>query len=183
MADVGVRTARERDVAAIAEIQLVTWRTAYRDVLPPTMLEGLTVEAIAEHWGAAVASPPSARHRVLVANEGSVTVGFAAIGPAEEEGHDPPSTGSVSALLVEPRWGRRGHGSRLLAAGADLMRADGCRLAVTWLLEPDQISARFFRSAGWAPDGAARALDMDGRFVRELRMHVDLTDPSGDLEQ
>ena len=32
---------------------------------------------------------------------------------------------AVTDLLVEPRWGRRGHGSRLLAASVDLWRTDG----------------------------------------------------------
>ena len=36
-----------------------------------------------------------------------------------------PDLASVTDLLVEPRWGRRGHGSRLLAASVDLWRADG----------------------------------------------------------
>ena len=36
-----------------------------------------------------------------------------------------PGTAAVTDLLVEPRWGRRGHGSRLLAASVDLWREDG----------------------------------------------------------
>lgn len=147
-------------------------------MLPARLLDRLTVADVAQSWSAAVESPPSPRHHVMVAYEGAITVGFAAIGPADDEGHDPATTGLVSALLVEPRWGRRGHGSRLLAASADLLRADGCRVAATWLLEPDRISTGFFRSSGWALDGAVRALDMDGRLVSELRLHTDLAEPA-----
>lgn len=182
MAEAGVRAAAGPDVADIARIQLVTWRAAYGDVLPAGLLDRLTVDDFAQPWSAAVESPPSPRHHVLVAHEGAVTVGFAAIGPADDEDHDPATTGLVSALLVEPRWGRRGHGSRLLAASADLLRADGCRVAVTWLLEQDRISTGFFRSAGWARDGAVRALDMAGRLVSELRLHTDLIEPAGAVD-
>src|SRR5689334_23769018 len=41
----------------------------------------------------------------------------------------------INTLLVEPRWGRRGHGSRLLAAAVDLAREEGFTRALTWTLE------------------------------------------------
>jgi len=56
-----------------------------------------------------------------------VTVGFCAAGPAPDAElaaangslpADSASTGLVSTLLVEPRWGRRGHGGRLLEVGS-----------------------------------------------------------------
>ena len=45
-------------------------------------------------------------------------------GSRRGSGHDAsrPMSPSVTDLLVEPRWGRRGHGSRLLAACVDLWR-------------------------------------------------------------
>jgi GNAT superfamily N-acetyltransferase len=47
---------------------------------------------------------------------------------------------AITALLVEPRWGRRGHGSRLLAAVVDLARTGGFRTGVTWVLQADTAS-------------------------------------------
>ena len=60
---------------------------------------------------------------------------------------------------MEPRWGRRGHGSRLLAAVADVARGGGAARLQVWLPETDGVSAGFYESAGWAPDGWARTLD------------------------
>lgn len=167
MADVSVRPATPADVADIARLQLSTWRTAYASVLPERVLDALTEDEVALPWQASVAQPPSPAHRVLVALEGREVVGFAALEPADE-----PAAGLITTLLVEPRWGRRGHGSRLLAASIDLLRSDGCPTAVTWLLEADRVSQAFYTSAGWEPDGAARALDMDGRLVTEIRLHT-----------
>jgi hypothetical protein len=76
--------------------------------------------------------------------------------------------------VVEPRWCRRGHGSRLLAAAVDLWRADRFATAVAWAYEQDQASRRFLTGAGWAPDGARRALDVDDLLVPQLRLHVSL---------
>jgi GNAT superfamily N-acetyltransferase len=113
---------------------------------------------------------------VLVARERNLLVGFAAYGPAEltaGEFPDPAGpTAEVSTLLVEPRWGRRGHGSRLLAAVADLAVAGKSARLQVWLPEADRVSAAFYESAGWAPDGWARTLDTGSGTLREVRWHA-----------
>lgn len=174
MAEVSVRPAGPADVAEIARLQLSTWRTAYGSVLPERVLAALTQDEVAEQWASAVEHPPSPRHRVLVALEQQWAVGFAAMEPEDVPAE--PTAGLITTLLVEPRWGRRGHGSRLLAASVDLLHQDGCATAVTWLLESDRVAQAFFTSAGWEPDGAARALDMDGRLVTEIRLHTAISE-------
>lgn len=177
MADVSVRPARPEDARAMGRVQLRAWRAAYADVLPAELLAGLTVEALAERWRQAVAEPPSPRHRVLVAVEADQVVGFAAFGPPEDPDRDAAHDGELYTLLVDPAAGRRGHGSRLLAATADLLREDGCRTAVTWVLAADDVLRRFLAEAGWAPDGSHRDLDLLGdgtRLARQVRLHTDL---------
>ena len=179
MADVSVRTAGPDDVAEIVRIQLDTWRTAYAQILPAESLAALDEAAIQETWRAAVVEPPSPRHHVLVAEEQQWVVGFAAIGPADAVlagDPEPETTAAITALLVEPRWGRRGHGSRLLAASVDHWRGDGLTRAVVWLPEDDAASSAFYTSAGWARDGYVRALDTGAGTLREVRWHVSLID-------
>jgi GNAT superfamily N-acetyltransferase len=175
-ADAGVRRARPDDAAEIARIQAVTWRTAYRSVLPAAVLDDWDAEAVTARWRAAVDAPPTPGHGVLVALERDAIVGFAAYGPAELSSGERPDpagpTTEVSTLLVEPRWGHRGHGSRLLAAVADLAEADGAGRLQVWVLEPDTVSATFYDSAGWAPDGWARTLDTGDIPLREIRWHA-----------
>ena len=175
-ADASVRPARPADAAEIARIQAVTWRTAYRAVLPLEVLDGWDEALATASWHAAVTTPPTPGHGVLVALEGQSLVGFAAYGPAELSPDEQPDaagpTTEISTLLVEPRWGRRGHGSRLLAAVADLARDTGTARLQTWLLEPDTVSAGFFESAGWGPDGWARTLDTGATPLREVRWHA-----------
>jgi GNAT superfamily N-acetyltransferase len=181
--DVSVRPARSDDAAEIARIQLVTWRTAYRALLPKAVLDEWDADAAAASWRAAVASPPTPGHGVLVALERNTVVGFAAFGPAElaggETGDPAGPTAEVGTLLVEPRWGRRGHGSRLLAAVADVARGGGAARLQVWLPEADGVSAGFYESAGWAPDGWARTLDTgDAEPLREIRWHALLDEGS-----
>src|SRR5262249_37904865 len=160
----------------IARIQLDTWRQAYAGWLPGSVLAAVNPADAERSWRAAVAAPPSPRHHVLVAREQDWLVGFAAFGPSPEEAPEdgPVAAGLIAAMLVEPRWGRRGHGSRLLAATVDHLRADGLRTAQVWVPEPDAASLAFYTSAGWERDGYARGLETDGASVTEVRLHVSL---------
>lgn len=188
-----VRVAEPGDSGEVARIQLATWQVAYRRVIPRAVLDRLDAEWLSARWREAIVSPPTPEHRVLVAveqverptaNEApqAYRVGFAASGPADEaalapdENHNALSDGvvAVTELLVEPRWGRRGHGSRLLAASVDHWRAAGYRTAVAWAFREDAATVKFLTSAGWAPDGAARALDVEDLLVPQIRLRTTL---------
>lgn len=179
-----VRAARPPEADEVARLQLETWRVAYRRLLPARVLEALDPQQLAQRWRAAIEAPPTGRHRVLVAVEQGADdhlVGFAASGPADAEAAAPeqpppgPDTAAVTDLLVEPRWSRRGHGSRLLAASVELWRADRFTTAVAWVFDEDPATRRFLASAGWEPDGARRALDVDDLLVAQHRLHTSLT--------
>jgi GNAT superfamily N-acetyltransferase len=177
MADASVRPAGAADVAEIARIQVDTWQHGYRELLPRPVLAAVTLEAATAAWTAAVSSPPSARHHVLVGLEQDWLVGFVALGPADDLQPDDPSPGTTAAIgpvIVEPRWGRRGHGSRLMAAAVDTARADGMTQAVMWIPDGDTVTREFLLGAGWALDGLARELDTGEGVLRELRLHVAL---------
>lgn len=165
-----MRPARPEDAERVAGVQLSTWRTAY-SFLPADALD-VPPEQAAALWLRAIELPPTATHRVLVAMEGSELVGFAASGPSEDEA----DSVELTTLLVEPRWGRRGHGSRLLAATVDHWHQDAAKTAVSWVWERDAASRAFFTGAGWEPDGVARGLDTGPRVERQIRLHADVTE-------
>ncbi|HEY9481610.1 MAG TPA: GNAT family N-acetyltransferase [Micromonosporaceae bacterium] len=208
MANGFVRPARPFDASEIARIQLATWRTAYRRLLPRLVLAELDEAWMAEQWLAAIEGPPSSRHHIMIAIEQtgpppdesndpnadptgepvarSHVVGFVATGPADEaalapdEKPLPETTAAITDLLVEPRWGRRGHGSRLLASAVDGWRSEGFDTAVAWAYDRDPATRAFLSSAGWEPDGATRALDVDDLLVNQLRLHVALDFPDAE---
>ena len=175
-----VRPARESDAPQIASIQLSTWRTAYAKFIPAEVLDNLDHEWFTQQWREACTNPPSTEQQVFVAIEQDETdkdrletVGFAAVGPDTEE---ETGNGLVTELLVEPRFGRRGHGSRLLSAAVAHWRAHGILLARAWAFARDNASLNFYRAAGWETDGASRTLEMEATMVPQLRLHADLTE-------
>jgi ribosomal protein S18 acetylase RimI-like enzyme len=181
VADLSVRPAREADAVALAAVQVASWQVGYAATLPPAILDWLAAQAddFARAWAEAAVRPPTYRHRVLVACEGSDVVAGASLGPAEDEDLDPGTEAEVFTFAVDPAHRRAGHGSRLLSASVDLLRGAGFSAATIWLDRHDVASRELFTTAGWADDGSTRRLDLDGDgsvVVEQLRMHTDLTE-------
>ena len=132
-ADVSVRVGWADDAAGIAAVQVRAWREEYVDLLPAEVLDALDPDQFAAAWQASLTSPQDARNRVLVALERNTVRGFAVTGPATDPDGDPVADGEISELTVDPDQTRHGHGSRLVQACADTLRADRFRTALVWL--------------------------------------------------
>ncbi|QNN52225.1 GNAT family N-acetyltransferase [Nocardioides mesophilus] len=177
-ADVSVRVAWGEDAAAIAAVQVKAWRSEYAATLPAEVLASMDPADFAAAWEASLARPKDARNRVLVALERATVRGFAVTGPASDPDTDPVADGEILELSVDPDHTRQGHGSRLVQACAETLRADRFERAVTWLPSTDDVRRGFLAEAGWAPDGAHRELDLTGDGsvrVKQVRLHTDLS--------
>jgi GNAT superfamily N-acetyltransferase len=184
MAIAAVRAAAPTDVDEIARIQAETWATAYAALVPAEAIEQLRGPDARAAWAAAVDGG-----HVVVATEGDWTVGFAAAATPSRDDIEPARSGrgaqssassgrdavsgrwgEIGALLVEPRWGRRGHGGRLLAAAAEALSSAGAMYGLAWVPEADEATRRFYARAGWEPDGSVRAFDTGDVTLREIRL-------------
>lgn len=178
-ADVSVRVAWADDAEAIADVQVRSWRREYDGLLPADLLEAMDPADFAAAWHESLVRPKDARNRVLVALERNAVRGFAITGPAADPDCDPIADGEVSELTVDPAHTRQGHGSRLVQACVDTLRADRFTRAVLWLNSTDDARRGFLTEAGWAADGAHRELDLHGDGtvrVKQVRLHTDLSE-------
>ena len=171
VADASVRIARPADAPAVGLVQAAVWRDAYTAVLSPDVLEQFEGPAFARVWRASLATRPSPRHELLVACAGEQVVGFAAVGPSQDPDAS-PLTADLTALGVHPSARRQGHGSRLLNAAVDTLRAEGAETLHVWALAGDGDTRAFLTRAGLSPDGAFRdrVVSPEGATAREVRL-------------
>jgi ribosomal protein S18 acetylase RimI-like enzyme len=178
IAESSVRLALPAEADAIGEIQVVAWRRSYENLLPADVLADLNPAQFAAQWRAALLAPGEARNRVLVALAGRKLVGFAAITASDDPDADPRHDALVAELAVDPEATRAGHGSRLLNAVVDTIRADGFSRVTVWVNSTDDVLRGFYTESGWGADGAHRELDLygDGSVrVKQIRLHTDPT--------
>ncbi|MEX0913405.1 MAG: GNAT family N-acetyltransferase, partial [Demequina sp.] len=91
-------------------------------------------------------------------------VGFAAL----------TDVGDIIALEVAPEHRRAGHGSRLLAACVDTLRARGGEQVRLWTLDGDDAREAFLRQAGFAEGGVARTLEVPTGDLKEKLWRAEL---------
>ncbi len=174
-----VRPARPADVDTVVDVQVASWKEVYGALLPEAVVAeiggGEARKGFHAQWSAALESPPTSRHRLVVAtdeNDGVRTVvGFAAFGPAGDPDLWPATDAEVFALHVDPSLARRGHGGRLLNATVDHLVEDGFTTVHVWVPEAGNALRSFYESSGWAPDGARREIDL-GSALPMVRLHA-----------
>lgn len=171
-ADVSVRPATAEDAGLIARLQLASWGRLAEHLSPDAALPAPALEEITASWHQAVTAAPDRHHHVLVAVAGPTMVGFAALVPTVERPLNAdvadPSADTASAhgnarmeiigLEVDPRRTGEGHGSRLLAACADIASEAGAEMLQIWTAREDEARTRFLSSAGFGPTGLRRML-------------------------
>lgn len=171
------RLAWPQDAGSIADVQVAAWRRSYVGVLPDEVLAGLDRDSLVAAWREEIARPGEARQRILVALDEDRVVGYVLTAPATDPDCDPAVDGEIDDLTVHSEHEHGGHGSRLLHAAIDTLRADRFERAVVWLTSTDDARRAFLTESGWVADGAHRTLDLndDGKvLVNQVRLHVGL---------
>ena len=172
-----VRLALPAEAAQIAAVQRRTWTQQLPAEVAEEVLAGVDLETMAASWQAAIQRPPLAQFRVLVAVADSRVVGFAAVGPSDDPDAEHGEDGIVVEFAIDPLAQRSGHGSRLLNACVDTLRADGFERATWWVRSTDDPLRRFLVEAGWAADGGHQEVGLgdDAARVKLVRLHTDIS--------
>ena len=181
-----VRPARAGDAGDLARVQVASWLSCLCGIVPSSLLAELTSdEAFAvwrDRWRDAITSPPTSRHRVLVAVSGDPgareVVGFVSLGPATDADRWPGTDAEIYEFRVSPDRAGQGDDSRLLHAAADTLAGDGFGTVSIWVPEADAVLRRFLESAGWAADGARAEMDV-GTSVPVVRLHTAISESLG----
>jgi len=169
---VHLRHANEGDAPGIARVHVETWRAAYRDLLPASFLNALSVGARTEFWTAELHLMAAQRRPWVAESEGEV-VGFAAAGPTRDE-VAVETTGEIYALYVLPDCWDRGVGRSLLIHVERDLVEHGYSEAVQWVLADNQRARAFYQAAGWRADGATKRYPIGGSEVTEVRYRLAL---------
>lgn len=163
-----VRLALPSEAVDIARIQRRSW------ALNPALASAndlISAAEAARTWHEAIVRPPLAHLRVLVAIGTAGVAGFAVTGPLADP-DAAPTDGLIGEFVVDPAQLGAGHGSRLISAAVDTLRADGYETAQLWVPSTHDALRTFLASCGFAPDGAHKELHSDdGSVLKLVRVH------------
>jgi ribosomal protein S18 acetylase RimI-like enzyme len=138
-----IREATLEDSTEIARVQVDTWRTTYRGIVPQSFLDGMDYDVRAESWRNQLAGGSS---RIYVSELDGTICGFIGGGRLREPLSD--FDGEIYAIYLAVDAQRRGCGRTMMQQLAGKLLQDGLTGAVVWVLERNPACAFYERLGG-----------------------------------
>ena len=159
-----IRTAILDDAHRIAEIQVESWRVAYRGILPSEYLSGLDVNRKTELWKK---FSGDAKAPLFVALKGNEIIGFCHLIRARDA--DSERAAEIAGIYVDPIHWRRGYGRGLFSSALSFSEDQGFERVTLWVLVENTPARRFYESMGFLADGATKIEEGLGYSMNEIR--------------
>ena len=163
-----IRPAQLADAEEIARVQVESWRTTYKGIMPDEVLATLSVEVRLEMWRRPLSNPESLSI-IYVAETDGQTVGFAAGGP-ERTGHDVYKTELYAIYLLQAYQGR-GIGRALVQAVVGRLLDKGFRAMLVWVAAKNP-ATKFYAALGGQPF-ASKTESFGGGDIEEIAYGYD----------
>jgi ribosomal protein S18 acetylase RimI-like enzyme len=156
--DMKVRPAVVTDAPAVAAVHVQTWQTAYRGLVPDSVLDELSVQERASMWERGIP-----RGGVWVGLVDDEVAGFVAVGPSSE----PDAAFQLYAIYVLPSAWDTGLGHELARAALGDEQD-----VVLWVFEENPRARRFYERLGFRADGTAKTETIGGVELKEIRYRL-----------
>jgi Acetyltransferases len=145
-----IREATIHDAPRTAEIDVISSRYAYQNILSEELLKDLTVEnrvPVHTRWIS------EKRFDMYVYEDPDAGIVKAMMGVGMNEDDDKEGAFELHFIYVDPAYVRAGIGTELLKFFEQKGREKGCREFVIWVLEENTMGRNFYDKHGYAFDG------------------------------
>ena len=166
-----IREATVEDSARIAEIEVLSSRYAYKNIVSDECLyNDLTVEKripVYSNW------IEQKRFDLYVYEEPDTGLikGMMGIGMCEDE--DKENTFELHFIYLDPDYVRMGIGSEMLEFFENKGKVINCREFIIWVLEENAMGRKFYEKHSYRPDGKDKMFKRWGkREIRYIRENV-----------
>ena len=159
-----IRPAVFGDAEALAELETRIWRSAYRELLPQSLLDGLSEDHKAELWRKYLCEGIT----TFVLEEGARVLGFAGCGPAREPLNELPASEIYAIYLDDSLWGQ-GHGRALYERCRAELLEQGPQALVVWVLRQNRRARDFYERQGMVLEGSQKQEHLLGHPLPQVR--------------
>jgi ribosomal protein S18 acetylase RimI-like enzyme len=140
-----IRHARSSDAAGIAEAHDVSWRDAYRGLIPGVELERMIARRGPRWWRSAIMKGTG----LLVLDFEKQIAGYATYG--RNRVPSMPYSGEIFEIYLRPEHQGLGFGRDLFNAARRGLAEHGCLSTIVWALADNDKALAFYRRLGGLP--------------------------------
>lgn len=163
-----LRLAAKEDAQGIAAVHIASWKSAYKGIMPDSVLGTLDLENKIKGWERALADEGAP---IYVAVDDGIIVGFVHICTYRDGDLGPPAPGEITAIYLRPDVFGVGVGAKLFERALNELAARGYGQVVLWVLEENQRAIVFYQKYGFLPDGGEKVHPKSG--LKEIRFAVE----------
>ncbi|MGI6578277.1 MAG: GNAT family N-acetyltransferase [Eubacteriales bacterium] len=155
-----VRWMNDNEIEEISRIYALSWKHAYRDIVPQHYLDALSED----RW---VPILKRSNFRALVMLDDDKYIGTSSFGSGRDS--DLPGWGEIVSIYLHPDYIGKGYGSKLMQAALDELKDSGYDGAFLWVLR-DNVKARdFYERQGFVESGDEKPIAIGGKQLIEVR--------------
>jgi ribosomal protein S18 acetylase RimI-like enzyme len=182
-----IRPIALEDAALVAKVHIDTWRATYPGIMPQTVLDGLSHEALTARWQK-IGTPADVNNTIaaFVAEADRTIVGFGvACEQRDDTMREAGFSGEFATIHILPSYQGAGLGRRLMAVMARSMLAEGHVAASCWSATENHPACRFYERLGGEAfsEKIDKRLDMNlhetGYVWRDIRALAQMGQGSG----
>ena len=159
-----IREATIHDAARTAEIDVISSRYAYQNILSEELLKDLTVESrvpVHTRWIS------EKRFDMYVYEDPDTGIVKAMMGIGMNEDDDKENAFELHFIYVDPVYVRQGIGSEMIRFFEEKGKEKGCREFVIWVLEENEMGRNCYEKNHYHFDGRDKIFKRWGK--REIR--------------
>ena len=159
-----IREATIHDAVRTAEIDVISSRYAYQNILSEELLKDLTVEnrvPVHTRWIS------EKRFDMYVYEDPDIGIVKAMMGIGMNEDEDKEGAFELHFIYVDPAYVRQGIGSEMIRFFEEKGKEKGCREFVIWVLEENEMGRNCYEKNHYHFDGKDKIFKRWGK--REIR--------------
>lgn len=166
-----VRYMREGDAARVAEIQVSSWKTAYKGIMPQATLDRYNFNDRFKVWKGVIRDSPERNNLVI---EDSGIMGWASYGECRDDDKDNSATRELWGIYIDPVRFRNGYGQKLWQRSKDEMLEFDPLEITLWVLEENDRARAFYESNGFRLDGMKKLPErLDGAVQVRMVLSIE----------
>ncbi len=144
-----IRNATLLDVNELARINVESWKFAYKNILPESYLDSLSLQELKPRWERGL---QVAHRNCLVVIVGGRMVGYTIFGPPRSKDSENGSA-ELFAIYFSPEFVAQGFGTRLMNKVKFRLAELKYQTCLVWILERNERAIEFYLRQGFCFSG------------------------------
>lgn len=164
-----IRPALLEDAKILGEIHALTWKHAYKGIMPDVVLDGITIEKRTLYFEKALSEKREEDFLIFLQDQ---PVGLICIGKCRDDDAD-SDVGEIWGIYILPEYQGKGVGTCSIKWALEELESRGYKRVTLWVLEDNHHARKFYECMGFLYKGMNKEIRL-GKTLLELRYERDI---------